>query len=62
MLFGYEFDKKTWYIIMIIFALLLLSSLSSFDILTTVLTLPGVIIAISFHEFAHAFVADKLRR
>lgn len=24
------------------------------------LTLPGVIIAITFHEFAHAFAADRL--
>ena len=31
--------------------------MNGFDIL---LTLPAVIIAITFHEFAHAFVADKL--
>ena len=30
------------------------------ELLSLVLTLPGVIIAITFHEFAHAFVADKL--
>ena len=33
---------------------------NNIDLLSTVLTLPGVIIAITFHEFAHAFVADKL--
>ena len=30
------------------------------SILSTLLTLPGVIIAITFHEFAHAYAADKL--
>lgn len=59
-MFGYNFDKKTSFIIMGILAILLLASLSSFDILTTILTLPGVIIAISFHEFAHAWMANKL--
>ena len=29
-------------------------------LLALVLSLPGLLIAISFHEFAHAFVADKL--
>lgn len=29
-------------------------------ILTKVLTLPGIIIGLSLHEFAHAWVADKL--
>lgn len=60
MLFGYNFDKKTLYIIVAIFAVLLLLNLSSFSILTTILTLPGVIIAISFHEFAHAWMANRL--
>lgn len=60
MLFGYNFDRKTLYIIMGIMALLLLFSLSSFSILSTILTLPGVIIAISCHEFAHAWMANKL--
>lgn len=60
MLFGYNFDKKTLYIIVAIFAVILLLNLSSFNILTTILTLPGVIIAISFHEFAHAWMANRL--
>lgn len=29
-------------------------------ILTKILMLPGIIIALSFHEFAHAWVSDKL--
>ncbi len=60
MLFGYNFDRKTLFIIMAVLAVVLLLSLSSFNILMTILTLPGVIIAISFHEFAHAWMAYKL--
>lgn len=29
-------------------------------LLTLLLSIPGILIAITFHEFAHAFVADKL--
>jgi Zn-dependent protease len=29
-------------------------------LLSLLLTVPGVLIAITFHEFAHAFAADKL--
>ena len=29
-------------------------------ILTKILMLPGIIIGLSFHEFAHAWVSDKL--
>ena len=34
--------------------------LSADYILTKLLTLPGIIIGLSFHEFAHAWVSDKL--
>mgnify|MGYP005777606229 FL=1 len=29
-------------------------------LLSFVISIPGILIAITFHEFAHAFVADKL--
>lgn len=29
-------------------------------IMTKLLMLPGIIMALSFHEFAHAWVSDKL--
>ena len=48
-MFGYGFDRA-----------LTLVNLGTFNIVTTLLTLPGVILALSFHEFAHAFVAVKL--
>ena len=34
--------------------------MGTFNIVATLLTLPGVILAMSFHEFAHAFAADRL--
>lgn len=55
------FDKKWIYLIM---GMLLLSSLSTMiqtgQIIGLLLTLPGLLVAITFHEFAHAFAADKL--
>ena len=49
-------------IIYIILALLAVSSIArgQFSIIDLLLTLPGVLVAITFHEFAHAYAADKL--
>jgi len=60
MFFG--MDKRTLYIIM---AVLVIMSLGRYlgntsALLSLVLTLPAVLIAITFHEYAHAFAADKL--
>lgn len=56
------FDKRTLYIIMAIMVLWGLSSyLTNVNALLGLLyTIPGVLIAITFHEFAHAKVADML--
>ena len=56
------FDKRTLYIIM---AIMLLWGLSGYlaspeKLLGLLFTIPGVLIAITFHEFAHAKVADML--
>ncbi len=59
-MFGFSFDKRSLYLVLIILVVLTLSSLTKEDLLITLLTLPGVIIAITFHEFAHAYAADKL--
>ncbi len=59
-MFGYGLDKRSLYIIMAVFLVLTLINLGTFNIVTTLLTLPGVILAMSFHEFAHAFAAVKL--
>ena len=61
-MFQFGIDKKTLYIIM---AVLVVMSLGSYlsdtnALLNLVLTLPAVLIAITFHEYAHAIAADKL--
>lgn len=59
-MFNFSFDNRMLYFIL---ALLVISSfftMTQAEMLSILLTLPGVIVAISFHEFAHAFAADKL--
>ena len=53
------FDTRYLYVILIVIALISIFS-GWFSILSLLLTIPGVLIAITFHEFAHAFVAVKL--
>ena len=55
-------DRRMIYIVM---AIMLISGLFSYltdtnKILSLLLSVPGILIAITFHEFAHAYVADKL--
>lgn len=59
-MFGYNFDKRTFYIILGVLVILSMANMTALEWLDILLTLPAVIIAITFHEFAHAFVADKL--
>lgn len=58
----FNFDKRILYVILGIFVLRnIVGRLTSTDsILMLVITLPAILIAITFHEFAHAFAADKL--
>jgi len=61
-MFQFGMDRRTLYIIM---AVLVVMSLGRYlgntsALLSLVLTLPAVLIAITFHEYAHAFAADKL--
>ena len=56
------FDKRILYAVIIV---MVISGLSSYlsntaSLIGLLLTIPGVLIAITFHEFAHAFAADKL--
>ena len=58
----FNIDRRYLYVIL---GVLVVGSLVSYmsnpmDLLYLVLTLPGVIIAITFHEFAHAWMADRL--
>lgn len=56
----YGIDRRTLYIIIGVLIALTLVNMGTFNIVATLLTLPGVILAMSFHEFAHAFAADRL--
>ena len=58
----FDIDRRALYIVIGIFALITLAKYMAnpMELVALLLTLPGVIIAITFHEFAHAFAADKL--
>ena len=56
------FDRRAIYILM---AIMLIWGIMNFatdtnSLLGLLFTIPGVLIAITFHEFAHAWAADKL--
>lgn len=59
-MFNFSFDKRILYVIFGILIVSSLISMTSGSILGLLLTLPGVLVAITFHEFAHAYAADKL--
>lgn len=59
-MFGYGFDKKYLYAILAILAISVLVQYSSNQLLGLLYSLPGILIAISFHEYAHALAAVKL--
>ena len=59
-MFGYGIDKRVIYILLGILVAYSLISMTSDQWISILLTLPSVIIAITFHEFAHANAADKL--
>ena len=58
----FNIDKRIMYIIIGAIALTTIIGYAKqpMQLVGLLLTLPGVIIAITFHEFAHAFAADKL--
>ena len=59
-MFGYGVDKRVLYILFAILIAYSLYSMSSSEWLSLLMTLPAVIVAITFHEYAHANAADKL--
>lgn len=59
-MFNFNFDRKFIYILLGALVLMSLINYSRASLLGLLLTLPAVIIAITFHEFAHAYAADKL--
>lgn len=59
-MFNFSYDNRILYVILGLLVIFSLMTMTQGEMLSILLTLPGVIIAISFHEFAHAFAADKL--
>ena len=59
-MFNFSFDKRTITIILVVMLALWLVSSGTAGVLNLLLTVPGVLIAITFHEFAHAWTAVKL--
>ena len=59
-MFRFGFDKRFMYILLGALLLSTLMSSSQAELMALLLTLPAVIIAITFHEYAHALAADKL--
>ena len=61
-MFDFENNKRNLYVIIGILVLLAIGKYwnNTGELLNLLLTLPAVLIAITFHEFAHAFAADKL--
>ena len=61
-MFNFSYDKRVLYIIIAILVAISLTNLiaSPTELFKILLGLPGVLIAITFHEFAHGFVAYKL--
>ena len=60
--FNFDFDKKTLYILIAIMAgFMILQFISDpSQLIGLLLSAPGVLIAITFHEFAHGYAAYKL--
>ncbi len=61
-MFDFSYDKRVLYIVIAILVAISLTNLiaSPEALLLILYGLPGVLIAITFHEFAHGFVAYKL--
>ena len=59
-MFGFMFDKKTIIIVLIVLLGLWLVSAGTNGILDLILTIPGILIALTFHEFAHAWMATRM--
>lgn len=61
-MFNFSYDKRMLYIMLIILILptIITRMQTTNGLLLLLLTLPGIIIGITFHEFSHAFTAYRL--
>ncbi len=53
-------DKRFIYLILVVLVVMNLMSMNQLEWLALILTVPAVLLAITFHEFAHAYAATKL--
>ena len=58
----FNFDRKAIIIVIAIMIVAGISTMGADGLFGVLLSLPGVIIAMTFHEYAHALAAYKLRR
>lgn len=59
-MFGFNFDKRTLYLIIGILVITSLMSYGTAGIVSLILSIPAVLLALTVHEFGHAFAAYKL--
>lgn len=59
-MFNFGFDRRAIIIVIAIMVIAWISSLGTGGLLGILLSIPGVIIAMTFHEYAHALAAYKL--
>lgn len=59
-MFGFNFDRRTLYLIIGILAVTSLMSYGTSGLFSLILSVPAVLLAITVHEFGHAFAAYKL--
>lgn len=59
-MFGFNFDRRTLYMIIGVLVVLSLMSYGTSAIVNLILSIPAVLLALTVHEFGHAFAAYKL--
>lgn len=59
-MYNFQFDKRILYIVLAIMVVMSIAGMNKNYLMGLILTLPGVIVAITFHEFAHAYAAYRL--
>ena len=59
-MFGFNFDRRTLYLIIGIIVVMTLTSYGTDGIISLILSIPAVLLALTVHEFGHAFAAYKL--
>ena len=59
-MFSFGFNRKNLFIVAGVILLIWILRQGNDILLSKLLTLPAILVALTFHEFAHAFVADKL--